>query len=229
MSSIGTLKEGSLHRHLKFRYSQLGKTEVPVGDYVCDVQTGDGELIEVQTGSFGPLKEKIARLSKNKKIKIIYPVIICKYIELYDVDGKLLRKRKSPKKGSAWDLFKALLYAPELPLNPMVKIELVFLDITEKRKNDGKGSWRRKGVTIEDRVPVSWRQSIVLNELNDYNLFIPIQGETFTVKDLCDRTGIRKELSQKCLYVLNKMKIIEQAGKKGNAYIYKKRGVQDQS
>lgn len=224
MSNIGTYKESSLHRQLKFRYTgEEGKTEVNIGDYVCDGQTAEGELIEVQTSSFGPLREKINRLSKDKKIRIIYPVILNKHIELYDIEGKFIRKRKSPVRGCIWDLFEALLYAPELLHVPGLCIELVLLDIVEKRRDDGNGSWRRKGVTIEDKIPVSWHESIILNELYDYNLFIPFDPDAFfTVKDLGEKAGISEALARKCLYVFHKTGLIERTGKQGKAYLYKK-------
>ena len=223
MNNIGIVKESSLHRDLKFRYSEPGNTEITRGNYVCDGQTRDGELIEVQTGSFGPLREKVKKLTNNEKIRIIYPIIVSKYIELYDINGKLSRKRKSPQKGCAWDLFKVLLYAPELSINLRVTLELVFLDILEKRKNDGKGSWRRRGVTIQDRIPLSLHKTIILKELNDYNQFLPIEKETFTVKDLGDSAGISRILARKCLYVLEKINVTERVGKQGNALVYKKK------
>ncbi|MCL2478792.1 MAG: hypothetical protein FWF22_04780 [Treponema sp.] len=224
MNKIGTYRESSLHRDLKYRYSGTGKTEIPVGDYVCDGQSDSGELIEVQTGSFGPLREKVKKLTLQEKIRIIYPVIISKYIEVYDVEGKLLRKRRSPGKGCIWDVFNALLYAPDLCLAPRLTLELVLLDITEKRKDDGKGTWRRKGITIVDKIPEAWHESVIIKKPKDYNLFIPFKtGETFTVSDLCGKAGISAALARKCLYVLNKAGLVERTGKQGNAYVYKKK------
>ncbi|MDR0314180.1 MAG: hypothetical protein LBI14_11365 [Treponema sp.] len=227
--NIGVLKESSLHKYLKFQYSGAdGKTEIPVGDYVCDGQTVDGELIEIQTGSFGPLKEKIKNLSQKNKVRIIYPIIKCKYIEVYDADGKYLRKRKSRLKGSSWDLFNALLYAPELAQTPGVIIELAFIDIVEKRKEDGNGPWRRKFISIGDKIPYApinssaGYESIVLSELNDYYRFLPFTPkQDFTVSDLAKTAGISVTLARKCLYVLNKLGLIERIGKKGNSYVYK--------
>ena len=224
MNKIGTYKESSLHRSLKFRYSDSGQTEIGVDSFVCDGKSKRGELIEVQTGSFGPIKEKIISLTKKKKkIRLIYPIIKNKYIELYDTEDNLLRKRKSPGKGSIWDLFNALLYAPDLCLTPYLKLELVILDIIEKRKNDGKGGWRRKGVTIEDKIPVAWYESIILSKPRDYNLFIPFgMNENFTVNDLGEKAKITKVLARKCVYVLHKNGLIERIGKQGNSHVYRK-------
>jgi hypothetical protein len=230
VNKIGVIKESSLHKYLKYQYSGVaGKTEISVGDYVCDGQTIDGELIEIQTGSFGPLRNKIKNLSKDNRIRIIYPIIKRKYIETFDANGIQLRKRKSPLKGSPWDLFNALLYAPELAQTPGVIIELAFLDIVEKRKDDGKGTWRRKGMTIEDKTPYipvnasAGYESIVLGSLNDYHRFLPFTSkEKFTVSDLAKKSGISEVLARKCLYVLYKLGLIERVGKERNSYIYKK-------
>ena len=223
-NNIGILKESSLHKYLKFQYSDTGKTEISVGDYVCDGQNKKGELIEVQTGSFGPLKEKINTISKKKKIRIIYPVIIRKHIELYDTDGKLMRKKKSPKKGNIWDIFDALIYAPDLCLARNVTLELALLDIVEKRVNDGKGSWKRKGITIEDKIPLCLHESIILKKPGDYFHFIPFEKDAeFTVKDLGEKAGIPLHLANKCIYVLKKSGLIEKTGKQGRAFLYKKK------
>ena len=223
-SSIGTKKESSLHRSLKFHYSGSGgDTEKASGAYVCDAQTSEGELIEVQTGSFGPLKEKVKRLAKTGKVRIIHPIIVQKTLELYDEEGNLIRRRKSTRKGSEWDLFDALVYAPELPLLKNLSIELAVIDVTEKRVDDGRGSWRRKGVRIEDRFLSAWHYSVVLKSPKDFNRFIPFKkNEQFTVRDFSGEAGINISLARKVLYVLTRMKLVERIGKQGNAIVYKK-------
>jgi len=223
--TIGTKKESSLHRSLKFRFSgSEGAIETQVGDYVCDGITSQGEIIEVQNGSFGPIKEKVKTLAKTNKIRIIHPIIIKKHIELYDSDGSLLHKRKSPKKGNVWDLFKALIYAPDLAMLKNLVIELAVIDIVEKRINDGKGSWRRKGISINDRFLEVWHSSVVLSRRSDYYQFIPFKkSEYFTTQDLAEKAGINTTLAGKTLYTLAKMNLVEKTGKKGNAFIYKRK------
>ena len=223
-NSIGTRKESSLHRSLKFRYSGVdGETETLAGSYVCDACTSDGELIEVQTGSFGPLKEKVTELCRSRKVRIIHPIVIQKHIELYDTKATLLRRRKSPRKGSTWDLFKALLYAPQLGLLKNLSIELALVDTVEKRIDDGKGSWRRKGVSIDDRFLGAWHSSVTLKKPKDYYQFIPFdKNEEFTVRDLAAKAKINASLARKTLYVLEKMGLVERVGKQGNAYVYRK-------
>lgn len=216
-------KESSLHRSLKFHYSgSEGDIETPVGDYVCDGRTSKGEIIEIQTGSFGPLKEKLKCLTKTSKVRVVHPIAKQKHIELYDSDGNLSRKRKSTRKGSIWDLFKVLIYAPELALQKNLIIELAIIDILEKRVNDGKGSWRRKGVSITDRSLEAWHSSILLSKLKDYYLFVPFKkSECFMVQDLAEKAGINANLARKTLYVLTKIGLTEKTGRQGNASIYR--------
>jgi len=65
-NGIGTLNEGRLHQALKALYvDESGEAEISVGDYVADVRGADNVLYEIQTGSFTPLKKKLATLLEN--------------------------------------------------------------------------------------------------------------------------------------------------------------------
>ena len=222
VSGIGTQKESSLHRSLKFEYSPA-ITETLVGGYVCDGIGKNKEIIEVQIGSFGPLKDKVKNLAGKHKVRIIHPIIAGKHIELYDTEGQLLHRRKSPSKGSAWNLFNALIYAPELPLLKNLTIELAVVDVTERRVSDGTGSWRRKGVRIADRFLSAHHHSVILKKPKDYFMFIPFINEQFTVRDLAEKAGITSSLSRKTLYTLTKMGLLERAGTRGRSFVYQRR------
>ena len=227
--SIGTRNESSLHSTLKFQYAGPGgKTEAAAGLYVADGISADGEFIEVQTGSFAPLEKKVKELTKKAKVKIIHPVAVKKIIEVYKPAsgrkkkfGKLLYRRKSPVKGSRWDIFDALVFAPALPLIRGVTIEIVLVDITEKRIKDGKGSWRRKGISIADKELASWHESIVLKKRGDYLSFIPFKKkEEFTSTSLAERACIDTVTARKALYVLTKINVVKRTGKQGNSWKY---------
>jgi hypothetical protein len=222
MNKIGIERESSLHRILKFRYAGPdGQTEVGAGGYVADGVSAGGEFIEVQIGSFAPLRQKARELASRGGLRIIHPVIVVKYIEVLDSGGKVLYRRKSPRRGNPWDLFAALLYAPELPLIPGLSIELALLDIVEKRIQDGKGSWRRKGLSILNRELFTWHESIALESLKDYRRFVPFKkSEEFTTFLLAERVGIDVYTARKTLYVLTKLKIVKRIGKKGNTWVY---------
>jgi hypothetical protein len=223
------MNESSLHRKLKYQYAgKGGKTEVCAGEYVADGRRKDGEYIEVQTGSFGPLKDKVKELAASGSVRIIHPVAVKKIIEVYKpgnrgvlCGGSLLYRRKSPLKGSQWDIFDALLSAPLLPLIRGLSIEVVLVDILEKRIKDGKGSWRRKGISLYDKELAACHNSVFLNKPADYLRFIPFKKkEKFTSSLLAEREGINANTARKALYVLTKMGVVKRKGKKGNAWVY---------
>jgi hypothetical protein len=222
MPGIGTERESSLHHSLKLRYAgPEGETEKSVGGYVCDAISGSGEIIEVQTGSFGPLERKVQDLARQGPVRIIHPIIVHKTIELREKDGDPVSLRKSPRRGSEWDLFKALLYAPLLPLIQGLTIELVMVDVLEKRVRDGRGSWRRKGVSIADRELLAWLRAMPLSGKRDYRAFVPfLPGEEFTTRGLEEKARIRRPLAGKALYVLTKLGVVERVHKAGNAWVY---------
>ena len=219
---IGTKNETSLHRELKFLFSGYeGLTEVEIGGYVADGINTQGEIIEIQIGSLGPIKNKIKKIAANNKIRIIHPVFITKYIEVYNCEGKRQYRRKSPLRGSPHDIFNALIYAPDLPLITNLIIEPVMVSIVEIRIDDGKGSWRRKGKSIKDRNLLELHEKISLKRPKDYLQFLPFRRkESFSSSLLAERAGISKTLAQKTLYVLLKIGLVERTGKQKNAWIY---------
>ena len=220
-NKIGTNTESSLHRALKFSYAEGGKTEEVVDGFIADGINTDGEYIEVQTGSFAPLKKKTASFAALGKVIIIHPIVINKYIENYSEDGELLYRRKSPKKGCEWDLFDKLMHAPELPLTANISVELAIVDVVEKRVSDGKGSWRRKGVSIKDRELSAWHSRLRLDCPADYRCFIPFKkGKEFTALMLAEKAGISQGLARKTVYVLNKMGVVSRTGKRDRSWLY---------
>jgi hypothetical protein len=222
-NSIGIRNESSLHQTLKHEYAgHQGKLEVKIGRFIADGINKDGEYIEVQTGSFAPLEKKIRKFASYGRVQIIHPIAVKKTIEVYEPRKiKPLYRRQSPVKGSLWKLFDALVYAPKIPLIRKVSIEVAMVDITEKRIKDGKGSWRRKGASIEDHTLDAWHECFLFKKPSDYLCFIPYEkGEEFTSSLLAEHTGIDQGTARKALYVLTKMKVIKRIGKKGKSWLY---------
>jgi len=115
-----------------------------------------------------------------------------------------------------------LIYAPDLPLQKRLTVELVLLDASEKRVRDGKGSWRRKGISIHDRQILALHEHIQIKKPADYLRFIPFnKNEKFTSALLGEKAGINVHLARKTLYVLTKIGVVEKAGKQGNTLIYR--------
>jgi hypothetical protein len=220
---IGTEKESSLHRALKTEYAGAnGELEVPYGGFVCDAVSTEGDIIEVQTGSLKPLVKKLKCLCAEHEVRVIYPVIVVKHIEVYEADGSLRYRRRSPRKGNEWDIFRSLIYAIELTGFPRLTINLALVDVIEQRVDNGKGSWRRKGISIKDRILQTRRGTVVLSRKKDYLRFAPFKKqEEWTVRELAGKAKINKFLARKTVYVLVKMGLVGQTGKKGRERVYR--------
>ncbi len=79
-NGINTYNEKPLHAALKQVYALPGdQVEVKVDGYIIDLVRGD-LLIEIQTGSFSPLKNKLARLVDTHPLRLVYPVPLEKWI-----------------------------------------------------------------------------------------------------------------------------------------------------
>ena len=95
---IGELREGPLHRDLKQLLAAPGdRFEVKVDGYVIDLVRADGELVEVQTGGFSPLRAKLDALLDRHRMRIVHPVPAQRRIIRVDEHGEVLSTRPSPK------------------------------------------------------------------------------------------------------------------------------------
>jgi hypothetical protein len=223
--SIVTKNESSLHHSLKILFADSGLTEVEIAGFICDGLSAGGSVIEVQTGSFAPLVKKAALISSCLKsgqfFTIIHPIIAKKYIETYALNGVLLRRKTSPRKGSVYDLFKALMSAPGLLQMKKVRVVLAFVEVLEKRIDDGKGSWTRKFVSIVDKSLLSCGETIVLKGPKSLLQFLPYKkGESFTTKAFQAWAHITPGLAQRTIWTLRTMGLIKQTGKQGRSYVY---------
>ncbi len=215
---IGTLRESSLHADLKLWYKESeDQLEVPVENFIIDI-VRNNLLIEIQTNNFSTIKRKLERLIENHKVLLIHPIVKDKWIINIDIQSnKTIRKRLSPIHCSYLDIFDELIRIPNLISNPNFTIELPLVQIEEFRRNDGKGSWRRKGWSIYDRKLVKVIEKKVFHTPIDFLMLKPTTLKTpFTNAELAYSIEKPLKLAQKMSYCLRKMGILKVIGKKGN-------------
>jgi hypothetical protein len=95
------------------------------------------------------------------------------------------------------------------------------VEVLERRKDDGKGSWRRKFVSISGRELLSCGETIVLRSPGDIARHIPFKkGEEWTVRDLRLKEKIHPTVARKAVWTLKTLGLIRQTGMRGNAYVY---------
>ena len=124
---IGVLREGPLHRDLKALLAAPGDAfEVKVDGYVIDLVRSDGELVEIQTGGFSPLRKKLDALLDRHPIRIVHPIPARRRIVRVDEDGEVLSAKASPKKPTAATIFEGLVSFPTLLDHPNLTIEVLL-------------------------------------------------------------------------------------------------------
>ena len=222
MPHIGTLTEKSLHAGLKRGYARPGdELEIEVEGFVIDIVRG-GQLIEIQTGGFTPLKRKLASLLRSGyHVHLVHPIPAAKWIVKQTEGGRRISRRKSPRKGRPLDVFFELVRIPHLLADPGFTLEVVLTHQEEVRRDDGQGSWRRKGWSITDHRLLKIVETRVFRERDDYLACLP--GDLlrpFTNRALARHLGIRIGLAQKMTYTLEKAGWLERVGKDSNAHLF---------
>jgi hypothetical protein len=219
---IGELGEKSLHAALKQWYQQPGDLlEEMVDGFHIDIAHRKF-LIEIQTTNFSSIKNKLITLTKKHNVRLVYPIAQEKWIVRLAADGiKQVGRRKSPKKGNLLHLFNELVSIPGLIKNRNFSLEVLLIQEEEIRRDDGLGSWRRKGWSIVDHRLLEVLHRYIFNKPSDFLTFIPPKlADSFSTQDLAEETNQPRWLAQKMAYCLRKMGAIEVVGKSGNSILY---------
>ena len=127
MSGIGVMREGPLHAALKAWLARPGdRLEVPVDGFVIDLVRADGELVEIQTGSFSPLRSKMDALLDGYRVRIVHPIPSLRRIVRVDDEGLVLSARRSPLRPGFAAVFEGLVSFPTLLSHPHLVVELLL-------------------------------------------------------------------------------------------------------
>jgi len=222
-NGINIKNEKSLHSSIKQWYVVPGdRLEVKVDRYVIDLVREDS-LIEIQTKNFSAIGNKLRELIKYNKVRLVHPIAIEKYIVTTEKSEVVISRRKSPKKGKLVDLFDELIRIPDLMESDNFILEILMTKEEEIRCKDGKGSWRRKGISIVDRKLLEVVEKITFVDEKDFLRFLPEDlTENFTNKNLAKILKITVFKARKITYCLRKMKIIKEVGKLRNELIFEK-------
>lgn len=219
--TIGMLREGALHASVKALLSEPGdRFEVPVGPFVIDLVRADGELVEVQTGGFGPLGKKLDALLDEHRIRIVHPVAAERRIVRVDEHGEVLGARRSPKRATAVAVFDKLVAFPSLLSHPNLTIEVLLLredHVRHARPTTTRGRTRDPG----ERRLVGLLDRVILRTREDILAALPaLPLEPFSTRELAAVLRCSTLLAQRTLYCLRTIGIVEPAGKRGRAPLH---------
>jgi hypothetical protein len=114
-----------------------------------------------------------------------------------------------------------LVRIPSLMTHPNLSLEVLLVREEEIRRDDGQGSWRRKGWSIVDHRLLEVVHSHLFQTPQDLLTLIPDSlPEPFTSKDLAVAMGVPRYIAQKAAYCLRNMQVITITGRRGRSYLY---------
>ena len=221
MNRIGTINEGDLHHALKMLYAEDNVAlEATVGEYVVDILTNDG-IIEIQTRGFSKIKQKIANLTQNHHVTLVYPIPRRLTLVKVDSNGEITR-RKSPKESGLPEIFGELVAMPQQLQNPNLTLEVVYIHEEETRvPRTSKRRWRRRDFQRQGRrlVEVLERQRFFrMDDLFDqYSSGLPTP---FSSKDLAHTLERNVRVGRQAAYCFRIAGVTHVVGKEGNSLLY---------
>ncbi len=217
--------EFSLHRALKQHYAgPEARTEVPLAGFRVDAVLPD-LLIEVQHGSLGAIRSKVARLLQSHDVLVVKPIVERKVlVQQSRRAGTVRSRRQSPKKGQIWDLFQDLVHFTQVFPHARLTLEVPLVEIEEWRY-PGHGRRRRRRLNdfqVEDQKLIEIGHTYRLRTANDLLSLLDVKLPTsFHTADLAELLGIARWQAQKVAYCLRQTGAVETHGKQGNAWLYR--------
>lgn len=216
------LGEGPLHAAVKAMLAAPGdQVEVAVGRFVIDVVRADGELVEVQTGGFGPLGAKLDALLDQHRFRIVHPIALERRIVRVDEEGEVVSIRRSGKRGAVVEVFDKLTAFPSLLTHPNLTIEVLLLaedhmraagPVTARRRTRDPGERRLRDVLGR----------VELRGVDDVVGALPsLPAQPFSTRELAAVLGCSMLLAQRTAYCLRAVNIIEAAGKRGRTPLHR--------
>ena len=155
---------------------------------------------------------------------LVHPIATRKWIVRVETDGEtVLSRRLSPRRGGVEDLFLELVYMPGLLKDQNLSLEVLFVHSEDVLIDDGRGSWRRRRWSIQDRRLLDVVDHVTFESPEDLLETLPSTlPQKFTTRDLTRESGIRPNIAQKMAYCLREVGVIEAVGKSGRALLYEK-------
>lgn len=220
---IGMQKERTVHSVLKFYLEpDEDQHEIPVGSFIADIyHEVPEEVIEIQTGSFGPLRRKLDAFLPELPVTIVYPIPWHKWVFWSDPEtGEVSPGHKSPKTGQLYAILPELYRISGFLNHPRLSFLPILLDVEEYRILDGWSRDKKRGAHRLDRVPIAIGPSALLREIADFARILPDLPHPFTAKDFLKATHFSPRAASYALCALKTLGTVQQCGKEGRTYLY---------
>jgi hypothetical protein len=220
-----SVMESSLHRELKQIYAgAAGRVEVRYGKFRVDVVIEDEcgeELIEIQHGPLSAIRDKVRRLTRRRRLRIVKPIVRRKRLVKCDrKGGRVVDQRFSPKQGSWLDLFDELVYFTRAFPHRNLTIEALLVDVEEWRF-PGRIRRGRQRWTSEDERLLTIGDTLRLSTPDDLRQLVgcPLP-RPFHTADIAAGLEIDRFSAQRLAYVLREVGVTKTVGKQRGAWLY---------
>jgi hypothetical protein len=218
--------ETTLHRQLKAHYAPDGaQVEQRIGRYRIDVIDGD-ELIEIQLASLSAIRDKIAALVGQHRVRLVKPIVVCKYLVKHEREGgRVVSRRRSPKQGTVLDLFEELVHFTRVFPHPRLTLEVALVEIEEWRYpgHGRRRRWRRNDHEVEDQRLLKVLGVEKFHTAADLCRLLPPKLPTpFHTQHIADGLGVQRWIAQRIAYCLRETGAIKTVGKQRGAWLYER-------
>jgi hypothetical protein len=220
--------ETSLHRELKFLYAgAAGRMEVRLGKFRVDALVEDErgtELIEIQHGPLWLIRDKIRRLTRRHRVRIVKPIVGRKQlVKRSRQGGRIVDRRASPRQGRLCELFDELVFFTRAFPHRNLSLDVLLVDIEEwlYPRRTSRRRWRRS-FAVEDQKLLAIRQTVRVASAADLRQFIPCElPEPFHTAHLAAGLGVQRWVAQRMAYVLREVGTVQTVGKLRGAWLYR--------
>ncbi len=216
--------ETSLHKELKRVYAGAeAQTEVRLGRYRIDAVCGN-LLVEIQHGSLSAIRRKIAALVVQHEVLVVKPIVARRLlIKRSRMDGPVVDRRQSPKRGRLLDLFDELLYFRQVFPHARLTLEVPLVEIEEWRYpgHGRRRRWRRDDYVVEDQRLVRIVETHRVQTADDLRKLLPqTLPHPFDTAQVAAGLDVPRSVAQKIAYCLRHVGTVREAGKRGNTRLY---------
>lgn len=223
--SIGTKQEKTLHQTIKY-YLTLDESlhEIKVENKIVDIYK-EGEIFEIQTQGFDKMRDKLATLLPKYQLTIVFPIAYIKTIHSVNDLGEVVQTRKSPKKQSAFEIFKELYKIKQYLNHPNLHFKIIMFLSEEIRDIVPKRHVRSKGYKRSDQIVTDIVKEYDIYNKEDFNILLdeinlPLE---FTTQDIKKLTKVSVKTSTLVLNILLYLGVVEKIGNKNRYSLYKRK------
>lgn len=216
--------ETSLHKSLKLLHADGPENvEVQFGRFRIDAIDTEQRLVEIQLASLGAIRKKIAALVPDNQVRVVKPIVATKLIQKTDAAGKsVVSSRKSPKRGELRDVFGELIHFTDVFPHPNLVLEVLLVDISERRLPRKRKGWRKKQYKSLDQNLTDLGDRMILRTAADLwtSLGLKRTRKAFDTQWLAEQLDCQRWFAQQVAYVLQRCGTTQLVGKSGNTKMY---------